>query len=122
MGRLVYMGIGLSLTGAETFGIAGFLQIGLRLLSARQQEVRRGELNAGHLWNGSLAQSHAANGGHVRLRAKDVQRNSQSAAKVAHSSQTLLIVGPGTAHKDRYVVLDQLGLELSQGGDDAYNV
>lgn len=108
-----------SLTGAKSFG---FLEISLRLLSARQQEVGRGELNTGHLWNGSLSQRHAANGSHVRLRAEDVQRDAQRASKVAHTTQTLLIIGPRTTHKDRHIVLDQLGLELSQSGDNTYNI
>lgn len=94
-------------TGAQRLrGIAGRLEIGLGLLSTGQQEVGRRELNACRLGNGSLAQRHSANSGHVGLRSKNVQWDAQGAAKVAHLSKTLLIVGSSAAHKDRYIVLD----------------
>ena len=70
--------------------------------------------------NWPFPQGHANNGGHVGLGSEDVKRNIQVLSNLSHHPQSLLIVGPGSPHKDANLVLLQLDLELLQRSDDSF--
>jgi hypothetical protein len=92
----------------------------LLLLSAGEEEVGSGKVAVGVLRDGFFAERHATDGGHVGFGTEHEEWDAKSASDFTHAAETFLVVGAGAADEDRDVVLDETGLVLAEGGDDAW--